>query len=196
MTNTIKNLLPADPITITPNSDTSTVNIGMRALTSADVGLSSVNNTSDANKPISTFTQAALDKKAGLFYVQSPLTSAIDMNIHGSTLGQTVIGLDTTVLSNLLSNTINLSQSNFNAPNITIDSISQRAAGAGVLINSDAWVAAGKTLHADYIAGTASTNGVTFNDILTVGKATANQPIVVNGQSQASVFFNRRLSMD
>ena len=37
---------------------------GVVTLTSADVGLGSVDNTSDANKPISTATQAALDGKS------------------------------------------------------------------------------------------------------------------------------------
>lgn len=36
------------------------------ALTSSDVGLGNANNTSDANKPVSTATQAALDLKANL----------------------------------------------------------------------------------------------------------------------------------
>jgi hypothetical protein len=37
----------------------------LASLTKADVGLSNVNNTSDAQKPISTATQTALDNKAG-----------------------------------------------------------------------------------------------------------------------------------
>lgn len=37
---------------------------GTLKVTKADVGLSNVDNTSDANKPISTATQTALDAKA------------------------------------------------------------------------------------------------------------------------------------
>lgn len=36
------------------------------ALTAADIGLGDVDNTSDANKPVSTATQTALDAKATL----------------------------------------------------------------------------------------------------------------------------------
>jgi len=44
---------------------------GAVTLTKADVGLSSVDNTSDASKPISTATQSALDGKAALSHVHS-----------------------------------------------------------------------------------------------------------------------------
>ena len=37
------------------------------SLTKSDVGLGNVDNTSDANKPVSTATQTELDKKADLF---------------------------------------------------------------------------------------------------------------------------------
>lgn len=50
-------------------------------VTKAQVGLGSVNNTSDADKPISTATQAALDLKADLvagFVPQSQLPSYVD----------------------------------------------------------------------------------------------------------------------
>ena len=46
------------------------------ALTKADVGLSNVDNTSDANKPISTATQAALDGKASVASVNAKENSA------------------------------------------------------------------------------------------------------------------------
>lgn len=49
-------------------------------ISASDVGLGNVNNTSDANKPISTATQAALDAKSG---------SAIVTN-SAPTTGQTV----------------------------------------------------------------------------------------------------------
>lgn len=48
---------------------------GVVVLTKADVGLGNVDNTSDANKPISTATQAALDLKADITYVDSEIAA-------------------------------------------------------------------------------------------------------------------------
>lgn len=45
-------------------------------VTSSDVGLGNVNNTSDANKPISTATQAALDAKAAIASTREKLTAS------------------------------------------------------------------------------------------------------------------------
>ncbi|HKX24495.1 MAG TPA: hypothetical protein VJM46_04605 [Candidatus Saccharimonadales bacterium] len=50
-----------DFLNVAHNTDGS---IKSGAVTKADVGLSNVDNTSDANKPISTATQTALDAKA------------------------------------------------------------------------------------------------------------------------------------
>lgn len=46
---------------------------GVVVLTKTDVGLGNVDNTSDANKPISTATQTALDLKANITYVDSEI---------------------------------------------------------------------------------------------------------------------------
>lgn len=59
-------------------------------ITKADVGLSSVDNTSDANKPISTAQQAALDKKADKTAVVSSFggkTGAITVKGGGANNG-------------------------------------------------------------------------------------------------------------
>jgi hypothetical protein len=52
--------------------------IGNVTLTSADVGLNNVNNTTDANKPVSTATQAALDLKltrvSSIIQIVAPVT--------------------------------------------------------------------------------------------------------------------------
>jgi hypothetical protein len=48
---------------------------GAVVLTKTDVGLASVNDTSDANKPISTATQTALDLKANAASTQKIITS-------------------------------------------------------------------------------------------------------------------------
>ncbi|HET7630308.1 MAG TPA: hypothetical protein VFK03_02950 [Candidatus Saccharimonadales bacterium] len=58
-------------------------------LTKSDIGLGNVNNTSDANKPISTATQAALDGKmdASQAFALSDL-SDIDATVDSATAGQ------------------------------------------------------------------------------------------------------------
>lgn len=52
---------------------------GVVTLTSADVGLGNVNNTTDLNKPISTATQTALNTK-----VTNPMTTAGDLIVGGA----------------------------------------------------------------------------------------------------------------
>lgn len=67
---------------------------GAVTVTKSDVGLSSVDNTSDASKPISTATQAALDLKANL----SALGTAAAKNVAASgnaATGEVVKGDDT-----------------------------------------------------------------------------------------------------
>ena len=52
-------------------------------ITKSDVGLANVDNTTDANKPVSTATQTALDLKATMNYVDtavSTLSSSVDTN--------------------------------------------------------------------------------------------------------------------
>jgi hypothetical protein len=48
---------------------------GVVVLTKADIGLDQVDNTSDADKPISTATQAALDLKADITYVDAEVAA-------------------------------------------------------------------------------------------------------------------------
>ena len=56
----------ADAITAAGTAADSKVAAAVAALTKSSVGLSNVDNTSDANKPVSTATQSALDLKANL----------------------------------------------------------------------------------------------------------------------------------
>ena len=57
-----------------------------------DVGLGNVDNTSDANKPISTATQTALDLKADITSVPTELDDLNDVQIIGTpTLGQALV---------------------------------------------------------------------------------------------------------
>jgi hypothetical protein len=57
-------LVAGNNIDITVDDGANTITIDVEALTKADVGLANVDNTSDANKPVSTATQTALDLKA------------------------------------------------------------------------------------------------------------------------------------
>ena len=58
----------------------------------SDVGLGNVDNTSDANKPISTATQTALDLKADITSVPTELDDLNDVQIIGTpTLGQALV---------------------------------------------------------------------------------------------------------
>jgi hypothetical protein len=57
---------------------------GNVVITAADLGLENVDNTSDADKPISTATQAALDLKADITYVDSQI-SALNTGVSSVT---------------------------------------------------------------------------------------------------------------
>ena len=58
----------------------------------SDVGLGNVDNTSDANKPVSTATQTALDLKADITSVPTDLDDLNDVQIIGTpTLGQALV---------------------------------------------------------------------------------------------------------
>ena len=58
----------------------------------SDVGLANVDNTSDANKPVSTATQTALDLKADITSVPTELDDLNDVQIIGTpTLGQALV---------------------------------------------------------------------------------------------------------
>jgi hypothetical protein len=56
-------LVAGNNIDVTYNDAANTITVDVETLTSTDVGLGNVNNTSDAAKPISTATQTALDAK-------------------------------------------------------------------------------------------------------------------------------------
>ena len=70
-----------------------------RALTPSDVGLSNVNNTSDANKPVSTATQTALNAK------QDTLVSGTTIKTVG---GQTLLGSGDVAVSGFPTGTVML----------------------------------------------------------------------------------------
>jgi hypothetical protein len=71
----------ADAITAAGTAADTKIATAVAALTKSSVGLANVDNTSDANKPVSTATQTALDLKADA----SDLTSheSATQNVHG-----------------------------------------------------------------------------------------------------------------
>ena len=68
-------LKPGNNIDITYDDELGTLTINVEPLTKADVSLGNVDNTSDANKPVSTAQQTALDTKAGADATTSALSA-------------------------------------------------------------------------------------------------------------------------
>ena len=68
-------------------------------LTKSDVGLANVDNTSDANKPISSATQTALNAKADTSAVPTELNDLSDVTIAGTPAGNEALIYDTATSS-------------------------------------------------------------------------------------------------
>ena len=85
-------LKPGNNIDITYDDEVGTLTINVEPLTKADVSLDNVNNTSDADKPISTAAQTALDAKADA----AATTSALAGKQPFDTDLTTIAGLDAT----------------------------------------------------------------------------------------------------
>lgn len=82
-------------------------------LAKADVGLSNVDNTSDANKPISSATQTALDSKAAAVHTHpiadvTNLQSSLDAKADASTTTTALAGKASTVHTHAISDVTNL----------------------------------------------------------------------------------------
>lgn len=73
------------------------------AMTKSDVGLGNVDNTSDANKPVSTATQTALDLKANLTAIPKSLFAHYT-NVGNTTTTETDLYSDTTAAGQLSAN--------------------------------------------------------------------------------------------
>jgi hypothetical protein len=104
----VESLVAGANITLTNNSgEAATPTIAVSGLTSSSVGLGNVNNTSDANKPVSTATQTALDLKANL---ESPTftgtvtlpdnTVALGTKTTGNYVASLVAGTGVTLTNN------------------------------------------------------------------------------------------------
>lgn len=94
---------------------------GAVTLTKDDVGLSNVDDTADADKPISTASQAALDTKADATATQTALNAKVDTA--------------TTVNGHALSSNVTLAPGDIGLPNITVSTSAPTSPAVG-----DIWV--------------------------------------------------------
>lgn len=107
----------ADTVTIDAAGNVDSVNgkVGVVVLTKTDIGLGNVDNTSDANKPISTATQTALNGKQDTLVSGTNIKTVNSNSLVGSgdvVIDKTSVGLgnvtnvDTTNASNISSGTL------------------------------------------------------------------------------------------
>ena len=120
----------------------STYRTGQVNITKANIGLSNVDNTSDANKPISTATQAALNKKAN---------SATTLAGYGITDGMTASAIQTAINTAVSSvfkyKGVKDAKSNLpSTGNTTGDVWHVNSDGAEYVWNGTAWEELGPTL--------------------------------------------------
>lgn len=100
--------LNSDVLPIVSGGDTKKVQVSNLPISKSQIGLSNVDNTSDANKPISTATQTALNLKADSSVVSAHISDT--NNPHATTKSQVGLGnvanVDTTNASNISSGTL------------------------------------------------------------------------------------------
>lgn len=100
--------LNSDVLPIVSGGDTKKVQVSNLPISKSQIGLSNVDNTSDANKPISTATQTALNSKADSSVVSAHISDT--NNPHATTKSQVGLGnvanVDTTNASNISSGTL------------------------------------------------------------------------------------------
>lgn len=100
--------LNSDVLPIVSGGDTKKVQVSNLPISKSQIGLGNVDNTSDANKPISTATQTALNSKADSSVVSAHISDI--NNPHATTKSQVGLGnvanVDTTNASNISSGTL------------------------------------------------------------------------------------------
>lgn len=78
LNNNIKGITGGGVVTGVKGNAETTYRLGQVNITKANIGLGNVDNTSDANKPISTATQTALDLKADLTAIANFITKSVN----------------------------------------------------------------------------------------------------------------------
>jgi hypothetical protein len=154
--------------TLTNKTLTSPVVNTPTGITKSDVGLANVDNTTDAEKPISTATQTALDLKAPLDSPAFTGTVALTSTVNGPNATTSVNLLSTSTSANI---TLGAQQT---AGNLTIGGGTQRTTGV-IGIGTGATTTGTKTIN----VGTGSTGGTTEITIGSSSGATSN--ITLNG---------------
>ena len=120
----------ADAITAAGTAADSKVAAAVAALTKSSVGLSNVDNTSDANKPVSTATQTALDAK-----LASATAATVYAPIESPTFTGTVAGVTKAHVG--LGNVNNTSDANKPVSTATQTALDAKASLAGATFTGD-----------------------------------------------------------
>jgi len=159
--------------TLTNKTLTSPVINTPTGITKTDVGLANVDNTTDANKPVSTATQTALDLKASLDSPTFTGTLVLPSTVNGPTASTSVNLLFPTTGGHI---TLGGSQT---TGNLTIGGGTQRTTGV-IGIGTGATTTGTKTIN----VGTGSTGGTTAITVGSADGATSN--ITLNGTVTAA----------
>ena len=121
---------------------------GVVTLTSSDVGLGSVNNTADADKPVSTATQTALNQKANL--ASPTFTGVVNLATNGLVVGTNQLSVASgSVLINTATVDASAHLNIVGAANANVLRERKVALGAGTAIDMQAAVAFTKTISAN-----------------------------------------------
>jgi hypothetical protein len=143
----------ADTVTIDAAGNVDSVNgkVGVVVLTKTDIGLSNVDNTSDANKPISSATQTALNLK------QDTLISATNIKTVNSNtlLGSGDVVIDKSSVG--LGNVANVDTTN--ASNITSGTLGDARLSSNVTTQGNTFNAANKLVQLDGTAKLPAVDG-------------------------------------
>jgi hypothetical protein len=162
------------------------VSTAVAALTKTSVGLSNVDNTSDANKPVSTATQTALDLKANL---DSP-TFTGTVSLPNNTIQQQHLGDDsvgTNEIGGLAVTTGKIADLAITEGKIADSAVTSAKIADGTIVNADinASAAIAQSKIADLttdLAAKASLSGATFTGNVEVdGNLVVDGDLTVNG---------------
>jgi hypothetical protein len=162
------------------------VSTAVSALTKTSVGLANVDNTSDANKPVSTATQTALDLKANL---DSP-TFTGTVTLPANTISQSMMGDDsvgTNEIGGLAVTTGKIADLAVTEGKIADSAVTSAKIADGTIVNADinASAAIAQSKIADLttdLAAKASLSGATFTGNVEMdGNLVVDGDLTVNG---------------